>query len=218
MNCAGDGRGAAARAPPSTTALVNSSMKSGIPSARAAISRTISAGKPSAPGTHLTRNSASRGLIGCKSIFAACGSPSHAGANSGRLVTTSRIGHRLMRLTNSSTSSREVGSIQCASSTSTRSVRSAASCRKFSMRASNRRARLRLASRSVSGGATPTGRAIKSASMATAALTRSLRSTKEDLSASSVTPDSPSGLEAATRRKCSSRGCSMLFWCCGEQS
>ena len=101
--------------PLSKTVLVNSSTNSGTPSVRSTIWSTTSPGSALSEicATKMVRSRRSKRL---SVSIVTCGRPVQGGWNSGRKVTSSRTGRVRRCSTVRSSSSREVGSIQCASS------------------------------------------------------------------------------------------------------
>src|SRR5258705_211058 len=105
-----------AAAPASRTVFVISSTNSGTPSVRTTISSMTSAGSGAAPATWVARRAQVRASSRLSASNVTCRSPVHAGVNFERklvMMSTLRSG---ARATVKSISSREVGSIQCASS------------------------------------------------------------------------------------------------------
>ena len=96
--------------------MVNSSTNSGTPSARSTIWATTSSGNALPPAICSTKAVRSRRSRRLSASMVTCGWPVQGGWNSGRNVTISSTGRLRTRSTVRSSSSREVGSIQCASS------------------------------------------------------------------------------------------------------
>ena len=137
-------RTAATRSPCATlssTAFVNSSTNSGTPSVRSTISATISAVIPALPiSLHQRLSVASAEPIEHQTHDVE--RPAQGGRNSGRKVITSNTGSRCTWSTIRSRSSREVGSIQWASSNTMSTVRCRASASSWLRNISNSFSRL----------------------------------------------------------------------------
>ena len=127
----------------SSTALVNSSTNSGTPSMRSTISATISGASEALPASLCTSASPSRSPSRLSAKLATWARPGQGGWNSGRKVTASSTGRCRTRSTVRSSNSREVGSIQWASSNTISTGRRRASASSWLSSDSNCFSRLR---------------------------------------------------------------------------
>ena len=175
--------------------LVSSSTNKGTPSVRSVIWSITSAGSALPPAicpTSAVRSCRSRRL---SAIMLTCGWPIQGGWNSGRNVTISSTGKLRTRSTVRSSSSREVGSIQCASSKTISTGcwhARPSSCR---ISASNVRSFLRWGLRFGSGWRSESGNDSKSARSATSSSDGMARASK----ASSFSSRAAGGSSRANR-------------------
>ena len=104
----------------SATAFVSSSMNNGTPSVRWTIASTTSSGSPLVPRMRRTKHAHSPRSSRWSASKVTWAGPVHADWNSGRKVMSSSSEERGAHFTTRSSSSRDVGSIQWASSNSIR--------------------------------------------------------------------------------------------------
>ncbi len=197
--------------PLSKTLLVNSSTNSGTPSVRSTIWATTSSGNALPPAICSTRAVRSRRSRRLSASIVTCGWPVQGGWNSGRNVTISSTGRLRTRSTVRSSSSREVGSIQCASSkTMTTGCWRArpSSCR---ISASSVRSFLRCGLRFGSGWRSEAGNDSRSARNATSSSGGAARASKAS-SFSSLAAGGSSRANPAARPSWSINGNSALSW------
>ncbi len=190
--------------------MVNSSTNKGTPSVRSTIWSTTSSGN-ALPAICSTKSVRSRRSSRLSISMLTCGWPAQGGWNSGRNVTISSTGRLGARSTIRSSTSREVGSIQCTSSKIMTTGRWRARPSSWRISASRVRSFLCCGLRFGSGWRSEAGKDIRSAMSATSSSNGVARASKAS-SFSSLAAGESSRANLAARPSWSMNGNSALSW------